>query len=164
MFEAVLLLLSSSGPQLCASEEFWEQTVRRRCNTISAEVASLALEMGWRAIFFTSKLQLQKLVSRRRLKTREQPEGQVSDLFKKVKESPDDSSDSDQTSCSTEESLPDIITHLSLGTGTGTGSDTSSCCDVDPSPNPEPEAGSDSSVPVSGKWLKDSFVVETLVP
>ncbi|XP_051808890.1 F-box only protein 36b [Acanthochromis polyacanthus] len=55
--------------QLCGSEEFWEQAVRRRCNTVSADVASLALEVGWRHIFFTSKLQLQKLISRRRLKT-----------------------------------------------------------------------------------------------
>uniref|UniRef100_A0A3P8T4S1 F-box protein 36b n=1 Tax=Amphiprion percula TaxID=161767 RepID=A0A3P8T4S1_AMPPE len=44
--------------QLCGSEEFWEQAVRRRCNTVSADVASLALEVGWRRIFFTSKLQL----------------------------------------------------------------------------------------------------------
>uniref|UniRef100_A0A3Q0STC2 F-box protein 36b n=1 Tax=Amphilophus citrinellus TaxID=61819 RepID=A0A3Q0STC2_AMPCI len=46
--------------KLCGSEEFWEQTVRRCCNTVSAEVASLALEVGWRTIFFTSRLQLQK--------------------------------------------------------------------------------------------------------
>ena len=69
----------TSAPQLCESEEFWEQAVLQRCNTVSAEVASLALEVGWRSIFFTSKLQLQKMISRRRLKAEEQPEGQVSE-------------------------------------------------------------------------------------
>uniref|UniRef100_A0A3B4ZKV9 F-box only protein 36-like n=1 Tax=Stegastes partitus TaxID=144197 RepID=A0A3B4ZKV9_9TELE len=44
--------------RLCGSEEFWEQAVRRRCYTVSADAASLALEVGWRSIFFTSKLQL----------------------------------------------------------------------------------------------------------
>uniref|UniRef100_A0A3Q2ZM24 F-box protein 36b n=1 Tax=Kryptolebias marmoratus TaxID=37003 RepID=A0A3Q2ZM24_KRYMA len=43
---------------LCGSEEFWEQAVRQRCNTVPAEVASLALEVGWCSVFFTSKLQL----------------------------------------------------------------------------------------------------------
>uniref|UniRef100_A0A3Q3KWX0 Uncharacterized protein n=1 Tax=Mastacembelus armatus TaxID=205130 RepID=A0A3Q3KWX0_9TELE len=47
--------------QLCGSEEFWEQAVRRSCKTVSAEVASLALEVGWRSIFFSSKLHLQNL-------------------------------------------------------------------------------------------------------
>lgn len=137
--------------------------MRQHCNTVSAEVASLALEVGWRSIFFTSKLQLQKLVSRRRLKTMEQQEEQVSDPYTKVEEYQDESSDSDQKSCSVEESHSAIITDLSLGTVTGAGFDASSCCDVDPGPNPEPEAGTDSSVPVSGQALKDNCVVETPV-
>ncbi|XP_061777098.1 F-box only protein 36b [Nerophis ophidion] len=58
--------------QLCGSEEFWEQAVRRRCKTVSAEVPSLAQEVGWRNIFFTNKLQLQKLINRRRLRGDEQ--------------------------------------------------------------------------------------------
>uniref|UniRef100_A0A672JF37 F-box domain-containing protein n=1 Tax=Salarias fasciatus TaxID=181472 RepID=A0A672JF37_SALFA len=49
--------------KLCESEAFWEQAVRQRCCTVSAEVASLAAEVGWRNIFFTSKLQLQKLIT-----------------------------------------------------------------------------------------------------
>uniref|UniRef100_A0A8C2XDV4 F-box protein 36b n=1 Tax=Cyclopterus lumpus TaxID=8103 RepID=A0A8C2XDV4_CYCLU len=48
--------------KLCGSEEFWEQAVQRRCNTVSAEMASLAQVEGWRNIFFTSKLQLQNCV------------------------------------------------------------------------------------------------------
>uniref|UniRef100_A0A8C2Z3F3 F-box protein 36b n=1 Tax=Cyclopterus lumpus TaxID=8103 RepID=A0A8C2Z3F3_CYCLU len=75
--------------KLCGSEEFWEQAVQRRCNTVSAEMASLAQVEGWRNIFFTSKLQLQKLISRRRLKAEEHQEGQGSDPDSKAEESPD---------------------------------------------------------------------------
>ncbi|XP_040911833.1 F-box only protein 36b [Toxotes jaculatrix] len=148
--------------QLCGSEEFWEQAVRRSCNTVSVEVASLALEVGWRSIFFTSKLQLQKLISRRRLKTEEHQEGQVSDPDKQAEESPDESSEAKQTSSSEEESHPGIVPDLSLGTGAGIGFDTS--CDVDPDPNREPEAGSDSIEPVLEQFLEDIKLcgVETL--
>ncbi|CAB1317876.1 unnamed protein product [Coregonus sp. 'balchen'] len=55
--------------KLCRSEEFWEQAVRGHCGSVSAEVESLALELGWRSVFFTSKLQLQKQISRRRKKS-----------------------------------------------------------------------------------------------
>ncbi|XP_019733489.1 F-box only protein 36b [Hippocampus comes] len=58
--------------QLCGSEEFWEQAVRRCCKTVSPEVPALAQEVGWRSIFFTNKLQLQKLISRRRLRAEEE--------------------------------------------------------------------------------------------
>lgn len=163
MFIVIFLIFLTSAPQLCGSEEFWEQAVRRRCNTVSAEVASLALEVGWRSIFFTSKLQLQKLISRRRLKTEEQQEALVSDSDTKAEESPDESSDSAQLSTSEEESHPGIIPDLSLGAVTGASFDVSSCCDVDPGPNPEPEAGSDSSGPVSKQSLEDNCVVETVV-
>ncbi|KAJ8271165.1 hypothetical protein GJAV_G00123470 [Gymnothorax javanicus] len=53
--------------KLCDSEEFWEQAVRARCDTVTPEMASLAQELGWRKVFFTNKLQLQKQISRRRL-------------------------------------------------------------------------------------------------
>lgn len=143
----IVIFPITSAPQLCGSEEFWEQAVQQRCNTVSAEVASLALEVGWRSIFFTSKLQLQKMISRRRLKAEEQQEGQVSDPDTRAEEqqegqvsdpdtraeeSPNESSQTDQTSGSEEESHPGIIPDLSLGTGPGTGFETSSCCDVDP--------------------------------
>ncbi|XP_068427369.1 F-box only protein 36b [Clinocottus analis] len=74
--------------KLCGSEKFWEQAVQRRCNTVSAEMASLALDGGWRSIFFTSKLQLQKLIRRRRLKAKEHQEGPVSP-DSKAEKSPD---------------------------------------------------------------------------
>ncbi|KAM7379065.1 hypothetical protein PAMP_004639 [Pampus punctatissimus] len=141
--------------QLCGSEEFWEQALRRRCNTVSAEVNSLALEMGWRSIFFTSKLQLQKMISRRRLRFEEQQEGLVSDPDTKAEESPGESSKNDQGSSSGEESHPGTIPDLSLGTSTGTGTGTSSCCDADPDRNPEPEVGCDCSMPVPEKCLEE---------
>ncbi|XP_038574318.1 F-box only protein 36b [Micropterus salmoides] len=133
--------------QLCGSEKFWEQAVRRCCNTVSAEVASLALEVGWRSIFFTSKLQLQKLISRRRLKVEVQQERQVSDPDTKAEESPDESSETNRTSTSDEESHPGIVPDPSLGT------DTSSCCNVDF--DPEPEADSDSTVPEQNSALSE---------
>ncbi|XP_033960879.1 F-box only protein 36b isoform X2 [Pseudochaenichthys georgianus] len=117
--------------ELCGSEKFWEQAVHRRCNTVSPEVASLALEVGWRSVFFTSKLQLQKLISRRRLKAEEPPEGQLSDPDIKAEESPGDSSEIDQASGSEKESPPGIIPKLSLGTDPGAGFDHSFYCDVD---------------------------------
>uniref|UniRef100_A0A673AUF2 F-box protein 36b n=1 Tax=Sphaeramia orbicularis TaxID=375764 RepID=A0A673AUF2_9TELE len=64
--------------QLCGSEGFWETAVRQRCNTVSAEVSSLALEVGWRHIFFTNKLQLQKQINRWKLKKKEQMKDQAS--------------------------------------------------------------------------------------
>ncbi|XP_070830194.1 LOW QUALITY PROTEIN: F-box only protein 36b [Chaetodon trifascialis] len=151
--------LERLSDSLCGSEEFWEWAVRCCCNTLSAEVVSLVPEVGWCNIFFTSKLQLQKLVSRRRLQLEEQQKEYVSNPNTKAQESPDESSHSDQTSGS-EESHPGIIPNLSLGTVTGTAFDTTSDC-VDPGRNPEPEAGSDSSMPVSGQSVEDNFVVET---
>ncbi|XP_066508721.1 F-box only protein 36-like isoform X2 [Hoplias malabaricus] len=53
--------------QLCSSEEFWEQTVRKHCDTVTAGMEDLAKEVGWRTVFFTNKLQLQKQISRRKL-------------------------------------------------------------------------------------------------
>ncbi|KAJ4937335.1 hypothetical protein JOQ06_001899 [Pogonophryne albipinna] len=96
--------------ELCGSEEFWEQAVHRCCNTVSPEVASLALEVGWRSIFFTSKLQLQKLISRRRLKAEEPPEGQLSDPDIKAEESPDLEAGSDSSQLFEETGKPCVET------------------------------------------------------
>ncbi|XP_028284449.1 F-box only protein 36b [Parambassis ranga] len=79
--------------QLCGSEQFWEQAVRRRCYTVSDEEAELAKELGWRSIFFTSKLQQRKLINRRRLRGEGQQEGHLSDPDSNAEESPDDSSE-----------------------------------------------------------------------
>ncbi|XP_041660138.1 F-box only protein 36b [Cheilinus undulatus] len=148
-------LTSHKFRQLCRSERFWEQAVRQHCNTVSAEVASLAVEIGWRCIFFTRKLQLQKLLSRRRLKSKEQQEGQVSDPDTKVQESLDESSEEDQISGPELDSQLGIIPDPGLGTQTGTGFDTSSCCNADPGSCPEPEDDSEFSSPFSGQLVQD---------
>ncbi|XP_051985058.1 F-box only protein 36b isoform X2 [Xyrauchen texanus] len=52
--------------ELCKSEEFWEQTVRKNSETVTPTLEDLANEVGWRTIFFTNKLQLQMQISRRK--------------------------------------------------------------------------------------------------
>ena len=120
--------------------------MRLRCNTVSAEVALLALEVGWRSIFFTNKLHLQKLLSRRRLRTKEQEEGHVSDPDTQAEESTSESSETSSASGSEEESHPSTICHLCIGSDTGF--ESKSSCDVDPDvesdPDPDPEPASDS--------------------
>jgi len=69
-------VLVAPPPQLCGSEEFWEQAVRGRWQTVPAEARPLAAELGWRRLFFTSKLQLQKLISRRRRRQQQQQQQQ----------------------------------------------------------------------------------------
>ncbi|XP_047444899.1 F-box only protein 36b [Mugil cephalus] len=150
--------------QLCGSEEFWEQAVRQRFNAVSGEMASLALEVGWRNIFFTSKLQLQKLISRRRLKIEEQQEEQVSEPDALAEESPDEGSEIIQPHGLDEESPAGIVSDPILCTDTAAGSDTSSCCDDNADLNHQTEAGSDSDKPVSDLFLEDTIhcEVETL--
>lgn len=103
--------------------------MRRRCCSISTEVASLALEVGWRNVFFTNKLQLQKLLSRRRLKAEEHQEGHDCD----------GDTATDETLDSEEEHLSGTICHK----GAGAESDlySSSCSDV----SPDPEDGCEST-------------------
>ncbi|XP_051554221.1 F-box only protein 36b [Myxocyprinus asiaticus] len=52
--------------ELCKSEEFWEQTVRKNSETVTPTLEDLAKEVGWRTVFFTNKLQLQMQISRRK--------------------------------------------------------------------------------------------------
>ncbi|KAJ8011164.1 hypothetical protein DPEC_G00055330 [Dallia pectoralis] len=58
--------------KLCGSQELWEQVVRSHCNSVSAEMEALALEVGWKSVFFTSRLQLQKQISRKRQRGQQQ--------------------------------------------------------------------------------------------
>ncbi|XP_017350678.1 F-box only protein 36b [Ictalurus punctatus] len=52
--------------QLYSSEQFWEQTVRLHCDTVTPGMEDLARDVGWKRVFFTNKLQLQKQIRRRR--------------------------------------------------------------------------------------------------
>ncbi|KAL0966841.1 hypothetical protein UPYG_G00300790 [Umbra pygmaea] len=86
---AQLGLTSHRFRKLCGSEEFWEKAVRGHCGSVSPEVEALALEMGWRNVFFTSKLQLQKQISRRRMRNQLQLcPGPAGDTTKKNTEEP----------------------------------------------------------------------------
>lgn len=180
MFSVTYIFLFISAFQLCGSEEFWEQAVRQRFNAVSAEVASLALEVGWRSIFFTSKLQLQKLISRRRLKAEEQQEGQLSEPDAKTEGSPSESlginqphgldeASQESPDGSSEiiqphglESHPGVVSNPILCIDTATSSGTSRG-DI-PDLNPKTVAGSDSNKPVSDQFLEDTLhcEVETL--
>uniref|UniRef100_UPI00398E4245 F-box only protein 36a isoform X1 n=1 Tax=Pristiophorus japonicus TaxID=55135 RepID=UPI00398E4245 len=50
----------------CNSDELWAHIVSRYCDTITQEMRELSVEVGWKEIFFTNKLQLQKKIRRRR--------------------------------------------------------------------------------------------------
>ncbi|XP_060761435.1 F-box only protein 36b [Neoarius graeffei] len=63
---ARLALTCHRFKQLCSSEQFWEQTVRLHCDTVTPGMEDLARDVGWRRVFFTNKLQLQKEIRRRR--------------------------------------------------------------------------------------------------
>ncbi|XP_061587185.1 F-box only protein 36b [Cololabis saira] len=116
--------------KLCGSEEFWEQAVRQSFNTVSPEVSSLAFDVGWRSIFYSNKLHLQKLLSRRRLKAEEQQERQVSDPDTKAEENLQMKAEINLVLASEEESLSGTFWHLRTGIGSADGFD----------PNPDPDA------------------------
>lgn len=61
----------SSTPQLCKSDLLWEQIVQNTCDTITPDMRALAKEVGWRQMFFTTKIQLQRQVFRKRQKQRQ---------------------------------------------------------------------------------------------
>ncbi|XP_051873147.1 F-box only protein 36-like [Pristis pectinata] len=58
----------------CNLDELWERIVLRYCDTITPEMQALALEVGWKEIFFTNKLQLQKKIRRRRQRVEDNAE------------------------------------------------------------------------------------------
>jgi F-box protein 36 len=50
---------------VCCSDKLWENIYRTHCDTVTEKVISLAAEVGWKKLFFTNKLQLQKEMRRR---------------------------------------------------------------------------------------------------
>ncbi|XP_007520222.1 F-box only protein 36 [Erinaceus europaeus] len=54
--------------KLCSSEALWEERVRLVCDAITPDMRALASEIGWRRLFFTNKLQLQRQLRKRRQK------------------------------------------------------------------------------------------------
>lgn len=52
--------------ELCNSDNMWEALYHAHQGQPSPAVSALAFELGWKVVFFMSKLQLQKELSRRR--------------------------------------------------------------------------------------------------
>ncbi|KAL0624795.1 F-box only protein 36 [Plecturocebus cupreus] len=58
----------ASASELCMSDKLWEQIVQSTCDTITPDMRALAADVGWRKVFFTNKLQLQRQRHRRKQK------------------------------------------------------------------------------------------------
>ncbi|XP_015336984.1 F-box only protein 36 isoform X2 [Marmota marmota marmota] len=52
--------------KLCTSDILWEQIVQSSCDTITSDMRALAEDIGWRHMFFTNKLQLQRQLRKRK--------------------------------------------------------------------------------------------------
>ncbi|KAG8520878.1 F-box only protein 36, partial [Galemys pyrenaicus] len=52
--------------KLCMSDVLWEQIVQLACDNITSDMRALATDIGWRRMFFTNKLQLQRQLRRRK--------------------------------------------------------------------------------------------------
>ncbi|XP_004674839.1 PREDICTED: F-box only protein 36 [Condylura cristata] len=62
--------------KLCMSDTLWEQIVQLACDNITSDMRALAMDIGWRQMFFTSKLQLRRQL---RLRTQSRKPGQSSE-------------------------------------------------------------------------------------
>ena len=51
---------------ICNGNQLWKDIYLKHCPSITLEVSNLGEEVGWKKLFFTNKLQLQKEVSRLR--------------------------------------------------------------------------------------------------
>ncbi|KAM4692812.1 F-box only protein 36 [Discoglossus pictus] len=58
--------VSHKFQKICSSDKLWEHIVETTCDRVTPEMRSLALDIGWRQLFFTNKLQLQLQLRRRR--------------------------------------------------------------------------------------------------
>ncbi|XP_046499488.1 F-box only protein 36 [Equus quagga] len=61
--------------KLCMSDKLWEQIVQSACDNISPDMRALAEDMGWRQMFFTNKLQLQRRLRKRKQRQESQRDG-----------------------------------------------------------------------------------------
>ena len=52
--------------KICSSDELWRDLYAKNSGKVTDDIKTLATEFGWRRMFFTNKLQLQKEVSRMR--------------------------------------------------------------------------------------------------
>ncbi|XP_049744375.1 F-box only protein 36 isoform X1 [Elephas maximus indicus] len=54
--------------KLCVCDTLWEQIVQSACDTITPDMRALAEDIGWKEMFFTNKLQLQRQLRKRKQK------------------------------------------------------------------------------------------------
>uniref|UniRef100_A0A8C5KM85 F-box protein 36 n=1 Tax=Jaculus jaculus TaxID=51337 RepID=A0A8C5KM85_JACJA len=73
---ARLSQVSHRFAKLCRSDMLWELIVQSTFDTITPEMRSLAKDLGWRQMFFTNKLQLQ-----RQLRKKKQKQGRQEEQF-----------------------------------------------------------------------------------
>ncbi|XP_027253217.1 F-box only protein 36 isoform X3 [Cricetulus griseus] len=59
---------SSRFAKLCKCDSLWEQIVQAACDTVSPDMRALAKDVGWRQVFFTNKIQLQRQIRRKKLR------------------------------------------------------------------------------------------------
>jgi len=52
--------------KVCSSNELWQDLYAKYSGKVTDDIKTLATELGWKRMFFTNKLQLQKEVSRMR--------------------------------------------------------------------------------------------------
>ncbi|XP_057618051.1 F-box only protein 36 isoform X3 [Chionomys nivalis] len=57
---------SSRFAKLCKSDSLWEQIVHSFCDTITPDMRALATDVGWRQVFFTNKIQLQRQIRKKK--------------------------------------------------------------------------------------------------
>ncbi|KAM8953203.1 F-box only protein 36 [Pelodytes ibericus] len=68
---AQLAQASHTFQKICNSDNLWERIVERSCDRVTTEMRALALDIGWKQLFFTNKLQLQLQLRRRRKRQEE---------------------------------------------------------------------------------------------
>ncbi|KAM4771899.1 F-box only protein 36 [Rhinophrynus dorsalis] len=64
--------VSHTFQKICKSDKLWERIVESSCDRVSPEMRSLALDIGWKQLYFTNKLQLQLQLRRRRKREEEE--------------------------------------------------------------------------------------------
>ncbi|KAI5281414.1 F-Box Only Protein 36 [Manis pentadactyla] len=62
--------------KLCKCDKLWEQIVQSACDHITPDMRALAEDVGWRQMFFTNKLQLQRQLRKRKQRQQDQTDSQ----------------------------------------------------------------------------------------
>uniref|UniRef100_A0A8C6GZ87 F-box protein 36 n=1 Tax=Mus spicilegus TaxID=10103 RepID=A0A8C6GZ87_MUSSI len=71
---ASLSQTSSKFEKLCKSDLLWEQIVQSTCDTVTPDMRALAKNMGWRQMFLTNNIQLQRQTRKKEQRQENQAE------------------------------------------------------------------------------------------